>query len=390
MERPQFTSHNLCDIIYVMKQRLDNPFVLSGYVAPEYFCDRVKETAELKDAICNGRNVTLLAPRRMGKTGLIKNVFFQLEREKEWKTVYLDIYSATSLPEFAKRLAAAVLSVVDSDIAKALRAVGRFFRSFRPVVSIDAATGSPSYSFTIEPSTVETTLKECFDYLARDDRKIVVAIDEFQQVASFPEKGAEALLRSHIQFLPNVRFVFAGSKRHLMAQMFSEPNRPFYNSTQMFPLEAIDCDAYYRFAAQHMRKAGVSLAEDVFKRVYQQFDGITWYVQAVMNRLYGYNSAKSSDVDEAINKIIDENTYNYENIFEVIPAGSANLLRAIAAEGHVREVQAGGFVAKHGLKASSSAKQALARLLDLGMVTKCADGGYVVDDRFFAIWLTRN
>ncbi len=372
-----------------MKSEVDNPFVISGYVAPEYFCDRVKESSELEEAIKNGRNVTMLAPRRMGKTGLIKNVFHKLQGEGEWKCAYLDIYSANTLGDFAKRLVAAILGAVDSDVSKAIKAAGRFFRSIRPVVSIDSATGTPSYSFTTEPSEVETTLKECFDFLARDNKRTVVAIDEFQQVAEFQERGAEALLRSYIQFLPNVRFVFAGSKRHLIAEMFSEPNRPFYNSTQMFPLGVIDEAAYRRFAAQHMRRGGITLSEEVFSRIYREFDGITWYVQAVLNRLYGYKSATNADVDKAINKIIAENTYNYDNILEALPPGSVNLMRAIAKEGGVREVQSGAFIARHGLKASSSAKQALSRLRDMGMVMKRDDGMYMVDDRFLGIWLAR-
>ena len=371
------------------KTAIDNPFVLCGYDSPEYFCDRVQETKDLIEALENGRNVTLLAPRRMGKTGLVQNVFWELRRRGGWKTAYVDVFAAQNLADFARRLGAAVIGTMDTSFEKALKAATRFFRSFRPVVSVDPVTGAQSYSFTLDPQNVEATLKECFDYLAKNGRRCVVAIDEFQQVAEFPEKGAEALLRSYIQFLPKTRFVFAGSKRHLMAEMFSAPKRPFYNSTQMFPLGVIDRNAYCAFAAKHMKGAGVALSSEVFDRVYDLFDGVTWYVQAVMNRLYGFRSATDSDVARAVDRLVAENAYNFGNLLETLPPGSVRLLKAVAAEGKVRELTAGAFMARHGLHANSSVKLSLVKLMDAGLISKNDDGLYLVDDRLFGIWLAR-
>ena len=371
------------------KTAIDNPFVLCGYDSPEYFCDRVQETKDLIEALENGRNVTLLAPRRMGKTGLVQNAFWELRRRGGWKTAYVDVFAAQNLADFARRLGAAVIGTMDTSFEKALKAATRFFRSFRPVVSVDPVTGAQSYSFTLDPQNVEATLKECFDYLAKNGRRCVVAIDEFQQVAEFPEKGAEALLRSYIQFLPKTRFVFAGSKRHLMAEMFSAPKRPFYNSTQMFPLGVIDRNAYYAFAAKHMKGAGVALSSEVFDRVYDLFDGVTWYVQAVMNRLYGFRSATDSDVARAVGRLVAENAYNFGNLLETLPPGSVRLLKAVAAEGKVRELTAGAFMARHGLHANSSVKLSLVKLMDAGLISKNDDGLYLVDDRLFGLWLAR-
>jgi len=371
------------------KSTVDNPFVLFGYDTPRYFCDRVAETRDLIEAVENGRNVTLLAPRRMGKTGLIQNVFHELREAGEWKTAYVDVFAAQNLAEFARRLGAAVIGTLDSDVEKALKTAGRFFRSFRPVLSVDPVTGARSYSFTLDPQNVEATLKECFDYLAKKGGRCVVAIDEFQQVAEFPEKGTEALLRSFIQFLPKTRFIFAGSKRHLMSEMFSAPKRPFYNSTQMYPLGVIGKKAYYDFAARHMRTGGVSLSAEVFGDVYDRFDGVTWYVQAVMNRLFGFRSAEAEDVARAVDRLVSENAYNFGNLLETLPPGSVRLLRAVAREGKVRELTSGAFMARHGLHANSSVKLSLVKLMDAGLVSRDDDGRYLVDDRLFGIWLSR-
>ena len=371
-----------------MKRKLENPFLVSGYVSPEYFCDREEETSRLVSAFRNGRNVTLFAPRRMGKTGLIKNAFHRLEAGGEWKTVYVDVFSTQNQADFTRLFASAVIGSMDFSVDKALKAATRFFTHFRPTVSVDPLTGSQSYSFGLDAGHVEATLKECFDYLASREQQCVVAIDEFQQVATYPEKGTEALLRSFIQFMPNTRFVFAGSKRHMMADMFSLPSRPFYNSTQSFPLGPIRPESYFAFAARHMKFGGVAFPRETFDRIYGMFDGITWYIQEVLNRLYAFKSAELDDVARAVAGIVSENEYNFGNIVESLPPGSVRLLRAIAKEGVVKGVNAGAFIARHGLTATSSVNVSLKKLLDSGFVER-TEKGYVVEDRFFGMWLAR-
>lgn len=99
-------------------------------------------------------------------------------------------------------------------------------------------------SFSLQANEAEAGLKEIFEYMETSGRRCYIAIDEFQQITDYPEKGTEALLRSHIQFSPNVHFVFAGSKKHIMDAMFSSVNRPFYQSTQKLGLKEIPCETY--------------------------------------------------------------------------------------------------------------------------------------------------
>ena len=371
-----------------MKAKPENPFILSGYEGPDYFCDRAEETERLIEAFRNGRNVTLLSPRRVGKTGLVRHAFRKLEDVRGWRTVYVDMFAAQDLREFTRRFAAAVIGSMDTVAEKALAAATRFFKGFRPTIAVDPVTGAPSYSFSIQAGDVESTLDECFDYLAGRKGRTVVAIDEFQQVAGFPEKGTEALLRSRIQFLSNTRFVFAGSRRHLMAEMFSSPKRPFYQSTQMFPLETIPEAAYRAFAARHMKARRVHLDERLFSEIYRTFDGVTWYVQAVLNRMYSYGDASRAGFVRAIDALIAENAYNFGNLIASYPAGCVRLMKAIAGEGKVKEVNSGDFISRYGLRASSSVNLSLKKLLDNEIVYR-DDDGYVIDDRLFGLWLRR-
>ena len=221
-----------------MKRRKEpyNPFVYKGYEGPQYFCDREKETENMVNALQNGRNLTVFSPRKIGKTGLIKHVFHRInEKNKDAICIYLDIFATQNLQDFVQALGAAIVEEAvereKSIVAKAFNS----FKAWRPVLSYDSLTGLPSISVNIEPAHEEHTLKSIFDHIESLKKDVYIAIDEFQQIANYPEKGTEALLRTHIQF-SHAGFIFSGSRQHLMAEMFSSPKRPFYQSTELFSI----------------------------------------------------------------------------------------------------------------------------------------------------------
>lgn len=368
----------------------NNPFLITGYYSPQYFCDRRQETETMINALHNGRNITLIAPRRMGKTGLIKNIFYKLhEQQPDIVTFYMDIYSTQNLGDFIRLLASTVLGKLDSVPQKALSRVSLFLKSCRPAFTFDELTGTPKVTIDIAPSSEETTLKEIFDYLQSSDKRCYIAIDEFQQIAEYPEKGVEALLRSYIQFIPNINFVFAGSKQHVMQEMFLSAKRPFYQSTQTLSIDRIDKAEYYHFAAEFFEQQGRKLDKPTFETLYDQFDGHTWYIQVLLNRLYGYSEPIDIQlVNYAIEEIVAESTYTYEKLLTAYTATSVKLLNAVAKAKCVKEINAGEFIAGYKLKAASSVNSALKKLINNELIYKSA-AGYIVYDRFMAIWLSR-
>ena len=368
----------------------NNPFLIAGYHSPEFFCDRKAETATILDALHNGRNITLIAPRRMGKTGLIHHAFYQLKEQKvDIVTLYMDIYSTQTLGDFVRLFANTVLGQLDSMPQKALGRISQFIRSCRPVFTFDEMTGTPKVTVDVSPAEEESTLKEIFDYLGSSEKRCYIAIDEFQQIAEYPEKGVEALLRSYIQFLPNVHFIFAGSKQHVMQEMFASSKRPFYQSTQLLTIGTINRDEYAYFAMEHFANHDLKLPREVFDEIYDKFDSHTWYIQNLLNRLYGYNrNVEMELVSYAVEQIITEQSYSYADLLKAYSAGHVRLLKAIAQEGCVKEVLAGDFISKHRLKAASSVRSALKKLIDNELVYQTADG-YIIYDRFMGEWLRK-
>ena len=366
----------------------NNPFLITGYHTPEYFCDRKQETETMVSALDNGRNLTLIAPRRIGKTGLIKNVFYLLKEKKaEIVTLYMDIYSTQNLADFVGLFANTVLGTLDSAPQKAMKRIGQFIKSIRPVATFDQFTGMPKITVDITAADTDSTLRELFEYLQSSEKRCYIAIDEFQQLTEYPEKGVEALLRSYIQFTPNVNFIFSGSKQHIMQDMFFSAKRPFYQSTQLLSIDSIERDEYYRFAAEFFVHKECELDRETFDYIYNRFEGHTWYVQAILNRLYSYREGPSVQLtDSAVAEIVAESVTAYESLLTAYSISSVKLLKAIAKEGCVKEINSGWFISKYGLKATSSVNTSLKKLINKELVYK-SPSGYIVYDRFMAIWL---
>lgn len=374
-----------------MKQHTINPFIISGYISPEYFCDRESETAVLKRHLDNGNNVTLTSPRRMGKTGLILHTFNQIQQDNpDAVTVYVDLMPTESLADFARVFSVALMEKLDSTPLKILKKAASFLSWIRPTVYMDPISGEPKFTVSIERGDEQKTVEQLLDYIGKQDKKFFVAFDEFQQISTYPEKNVEALLRSKIQFLSNARFIFSGSKLHLLSEMFSSAKRPFYSSTALQNIGPIAVEPYYSFASKFFTESGRTLPDDAFTALYGRFEGHTWYIQKVLNKLYtkAEGDISSADVQMAIDEILQEEEFFYQAILKAYPKGQGNLLKAIAKERRIKEIYSGAFIAKYGLNATSSVKGALKRLLEDEQIYQ-DENGYIVYNRFMAEWLRK-
>ena len=261
---------------------IDNPFVTNGYAGPEYFCDRVEETALLTNLLTNGNNIALMSPRRVGKTDLIRHCFQQKAIKEGYYCFLIDIYATNSLHE---------LLSVRSDIT--------FDINGNPVWGLGVGTMVPP----------QTTLDEIFAYLRTAEKHCLVAIDEFQQILYYNDnKNVEAALRTQIQQCSNANFIFSGSQRHMMNGMFTSPSRPFYQAVTIINLKPLDLDVYTAFCMEKFEEAGKKLDADVVATLYQRFEAVTSYMHRILNVLYSRTDEGStcvaSMVDEAIDYIL--------------------------------------------------------------------------------------
>lgn len=368
-----------------------NPFVSQGYISPEYFCDRERETELMLSHFENGRNITLVSPRRIGKTGLIKNLFYHIEgQDKNAICLYLDIYATKNLQDFTEMFGSVVFNGFARKEKSFMQKAATLLGSLRPVFSTDPYTGMPKMMITVDPSRSQLTIQQIFDLLSQSRREIYIAIDEFQQIANYPESGTEAMLRSHIQFATNVHFIFAGSKYRLMAEMFGSPQRPFFQSTEMMDLQPLDKDVYYAFASRFFEKKRGSLDRDTFMELYDRFEGHTWYIQSVLNRLYDscLHVRGIKEVNRETVNLVESRSPQYESLAQFLSSNQFNLLKAIAIEGIVKEPTGARFIREHNMASASIVQSALRALVEKEIVYR-TPRGYIVYDRFMSIWLAR-
>ena len=371
---------------------VNNPFILYGYESEAYFCDRKAETEQLLRLLENGNNVALIAPRRIGKTGLIENLFHKSEVRKNYYTFLIDIYATKNMEDLIMSMGSGMLSSLRPWGTKVMRKFTDVLTSLRSGISFDPI-GNPSWNVEVgNIHTPNVTLDEIFRYIESADRPCIVAIDEFQAVSHYPDGNAEALLRTYVQRCRNANFIFAGSQRTMMTEMFHSPSRPFYQSTSMMNLDCIPVDKYCRFAQKHFAAADKTLPETVFRMVYERFEGVTWYVQRVMNELYAITSISSSCtedmIDIAIDNILRANEFNYQSVLFQLPPKQKMLLVAISKAGKATAITSADFIRRWHLPSSSSVQSAVKGLLEKSFVTMSL-GVYEVYDKFFAMWLLR-
>ena len=188
--------------------------------------------------------MALISPRRLGKTGLIEHCFHQQCIKDKYYTFLIDIYATKNLQEFVFELGKGILNGLKPRGRKAWDLFLNCLSSLRTGISFDFA-GNPSWNLEMgDIKTPAITLDEIFHYLERADKACLVSIDEFQVIAKYPEKNVEAMLRTHIQHCTNAKFIYAGSQRHMMGEIFTSPARPFYQSTAIMELCPIDVQVY--------------------------------------------------------------------------------------------------------------------------------------------------
>ncbi|PKL86804.1 MAG: ATPase [Ignavibacteriae bacterium HGW-Ignavibacteriae-1] len=366
-----------------------NPFILSAYRTPEYFCDREEEIERLKSSIENNRNTTIISRRRMGKTGLLMHLQYKLKSKKEITFLYFDIMTTSSLNEFVTLFANSLFSTKVSKIDTIYRTISQIFGAFKPSFTINSMTGESTIS--LELSNIkesEGSLKAIFDYIASSNKQFVIVIDEFQQIINYPENNFEALLRSYIQHLTNTTFIFSGSRKEILNNMFTSKNRPFYMSSEIMHLEQINKPKYTKFISEKFLNAKMAIDNDCISHILDLVDSHTYYVQLICNRLYSENlkTITIDDVNKTYTKLLVENKFYFESFRNILTDNQWKLLQAIARDKIATEITSKDFLNRNKLGSASSVTTAAKSLLKKEIIIKDKTG-YRIDDLLLSSWL---
>ena len=368
-----------------------NPFIVAGKIPAKYFCDRKEEAARLTDCIQNQENVVLISPRRMGKSKLIDYCFDKSAIRNSYYTLEADILQTTSLQEFIQVLGCVVYKQLARRSERLFKLFAATLRSLSASFGFDPIQNTPTFDIKLGDITApEYTLDEIFTYIEKADKRCIIAIDEFQQITNYAEKNVEAILRTRIQRCSNANFIFAGSRRRILNEMFLSNKRPFYQSATLIQLDPIPKETYLKFVKKHFDDGQKNIEKEAVTNVYNTFEGVTYYMQRMMHDCFmevpSHEVCTEAMAQKIIQRFVQENDTRLREMMAFISEQQKALLYAVCKEGTARHITSAAFVRNHNLKSQSSVQFAIKRLLELDLITE-QERQYHISDPLLRLWI---
>ncbi len=375
---------------------MSNPFSYGGIVRDRQFCNRVTELRELTRAARNGERLFIHGERRVGKTSLLKAVIRNLEK-KGGVCFYIDVWKCVDEADLASVCAAALAGYALKKGKGALERIGSLFSGIAPALGLDEA-GRPTLTLTRDRGQpAGPGLEEILHAPGRirsmePGRPVLVVFDEFQQVREISGMKLEKVIRSVVQEETGVAWFFCGSRAGLLREMFMEKGSPLYRSSGHYPIGAISLVHWRPFIAGEFSASGKEIDPEALRGLVASTGGHPFYTQMLCSALWDASgrTANVEDLEAAVSLLLDRESGTYSTLWNTLPEQPRRMLRAIALEGTLFKPTSGALVAKYGFSSPSSAKSALLYLLAHGYASRDEKGGYLLADRFLAMWCRRN
>ena len=370
---------------------MQNPFAYSNYVTGESFCNRRKELSELLRYIKGSQNVLLYSHRRYGKSSLIRQAFREIkEKNLDIGTMHVELYGTISEKDFITRTFQG-LNQLESNFERLLRSVSKGLKNIKLNLSIDSATGATSVSPTFEAVNEKIILEELMNILLKysQKRKLVIAFDEFQEVANYTEDGFEKRLRSFIQQHSNICYIFSGSQQHLITEMFNSNSRAFYKLAESFPLGKIETKHYIPWVQNLFSRKNVHLPTELIEEIVARFENHPMYVQNFLFHLWEERGKKGFSpeiINKVENAIIEKRSLEHTVLWETLSINQKKTLKLILLNNGSNLFNADSLKSVN-LRTGSLVTKALSSLIKKEIIVK--NGSYLIQDIVFKKWLQK-
>jgi hypothetical protein len=372
---------------------MSNPFKYGVVVSGDDFADREKELNELVGKLKENVRIFLVAPRRYGKTSLVKNTLARMER-RGFLTAYADLYWATSTKEFLEYYVSSLLRGSKSITRKALAIVRDFLPRLRPRLSLDT-DGNVEFSFNLSGHPPIEAGEEVFDLPERiaraQGKRFVVVLDEFQEILRFNGEELERQMRAAIQHHANVSYLFAGSKSHMLIDMVSNRTRPFYQMGTLMTLDKIPHEEFRSFIESKFLESRKRISPAALDRILKESDNVPHYVQLLSFNLWDHfqrvSSIEEAHVEEALSITLRGQEPAYLTLWEGLTRHQRKTAQAAAAL-RGRLLTSKDTIRHFDLESASNAAKSLKSLMAKGILRKEKDA-YVFEDVFFGRWVER-
>ncbi|MFZ7136799.1 MAG: AAA family ATPase [archaeon] len=375
---------------------MNNPFRYGTIVTGEDFADREKEQDQLQKDLMSRQHILLYSPRRYGKSSLMVMVLKKLN-EQGVMTSMIDLFACVSIDDIIEKLVEETVIPAYKTSSKIMN----FFKSAFRGVGVDL-TLKPDGSIKvglkkeIKSSGVKETLKQVLDApekLATAKKKpLVIVFDEFQEISNFSDYNLENLMRTRFQHHKNVTYVFMGSKKHIMQQMFENADRPFYKFAKPFPLDVIPKKEFKKYILEKFKGTKIDIDSSIVDKLLDFTQGHPYFTQQLCHELWNLTGEEKKvhgdDIEKAIANLLEIHNDLFLMMWDSSTLLQRKMLSALSTEGQVASIYSVSFIERHGLKSASHAQRAIDQLLVNGTVEKKADY-FITSDIFFNEWIKR-
>ncbi|MBQ3289933.1 MAG: ATP-binding protein [Kiritimatiellae bacterium] len=365
-----------------------NPFKYGCVVAGENYCRRPELQRQLGELVKSGQNVVVQGPRRMGKTSLVVETVNSL---RGIALLYVDLFSVKSVGDFCRKVVAATAKCGKRSF---LERTAELVKSLRPVFTVDRDTGAPTISVDLKAARNVESVEEVMDMIASHSaaKRFCVVFDEFQDVLDIPEADAVlASLRSKIQFLPDTPFIFLGSVRNRMRDIFDSPRSPFFKSAISFGVERIEESAMTDFLIGRFRAGNRSIDRETVGKILATADYISGDIQELCETTWlvtgDGHRISAGDVAKGLEAVFARESRAFISTFGKLTAVQASVLKGLADPDHCK-VFSGEFLETYGIRNVGSVSKALKRLIRDEIIYEF-NGEYLFENPFFREWVRR-
>lgn len=372
---------------------MENPFIIGKAAEGDYFINRVEDRRRLNANLTHGINTVIISPRRWGKTSLVKNVLSSIDDER-FLTVFVDVFRCKSEYEFYRNFSTCVIKQTSSKIDEWVETVKTFLSGITPKFSFGS---DPLNDFSLsfewnERDDAEDEILSLPQKIAeKKGKKIIVCLDEFQQIAEFPSSvDFQKKLRSVWQHQQDVTYCMFGSKKHLMENFFSNKSMPFFKFGDMMFLKKIEITEWIPFICRNFSNTGKSISEKQAERIcnvtacqssyVQQLSWITWY------KTEGITTDKN--IDSAIDDLLEQNKTFFQSDVEQLTELQYNFMRAVA-DGVTQGFTRKDILRKYRLESSANVQAIKKAMISKDLIYMDDDGNIQFNDPLFSLWVRK-
>lgn len=373
---------------------MENPFIIGKAVEGEYFINRTEDRKRLKANLTHGINTIIISPRRWGKTSLVKKVMNDIDNDK-FITVFIDVFRCKSEYEFYRHFATCVIKQTSTKLDEWVETVKMFLSGITPKFSFGSDPlndFSLSFEWNERDDTEEEILSLPQKIAEKKGKKVIVCLDEFQQIAEFSSSvDFQKKLRSVWQHQQDVTYCMFGSKKHLMENFFSNKSMPFFKYGDMMFIRKIAMTEWVPFICRNFSNTGKEISEKQAERIcevaacqssyVQQLSWITWYKTV--------GKATEKNVESAIDDLLEQNKTFFQTEIEQLTELQYNFINAVAngvTQGFTRK----NVLKKYRLESSANVQAIKKSMINRDLIYTDDDGSIMFCDPIFGLWIRRN